>query len=157
MLKSNINEIQIDQNKISICRSGSNTCFQERKYIIFESSLLELFKSCPECAAPSLASISFTRGTQVGIQQNCGVCGSSRTWTNEPAAGRMPTGNLLLSASILLSGSVTIKTTYERQPAPKYHLYYNNLIPMPILLSWSTAFLSALYYHVKLLIFYLCL
>jgi len=80
---------------------------EERKFIVFESSLLGLFASCPICAGPAEANVVKIIGTMVKIGQWCTVqnCQFTQMWFSQPfVKGKMPAGNLLLSASILLSG-----------------------------------------------------
>ena len=43
----------------------------EEKFILFESSLLHLFTSCPICAGPAEVSIVKILGTMVKINQKC--------------------------------------------------------------------------------------
>jgi len=78
----------------------------QRKYIVFESSLLELFQCCPICTNASEGIISDIKGTWVKVTQRCtdSNCNYERVWTNHKYAKTMPVGNLLLSAAILLSG-----------------------------------------------------
>ena len=81
---------------------------EERKFIVFEKNLLSLFASCPICAGPAEAHIPKVIGTMVKINQWCAdekSCQFSQMWFSQPfVKGQMPCGNLLLSASILLSG-----------------------------------------------------
>ena len=81
---------------------------EERKFIVFEKNLLSLFASCPICAGPAEAHITKVIGTMVKINQWCAdekSCQFSQMWFSQPfVKGQMPCGNLLLSASILLSG-----------------------------------------------------
>ena len=87
-------------------RYGEKNCTPatQRKYIVFESQLLDLFKTCPSCSSPSLADIKQIVGSMVKIHQSCGICGFSRIWDSQPSIGAVPAGNLLMSAAILFSG-----------------------------------------------------
>ena len=82
--------------------------YGERKFIVFEKHLLSLFASCPVCAGPAEARITKIIGTMVKINQWCAdekSCQFSRMWFSQPFVnGQMPCGNLLLSASMLISG-----------------------------------------------------
>ena len=82
----------------------------ERKYIVFESALKELFKTCLDCGYSCTVYRRLTKGTLVEIE---GVCNSDsshrRSWRNQPSHQRLPLGNLLLSAAILFSGSSPVK------------------------------------------------
>ncbi len=78
----------------------------EKKYIVFESQLLELFDKCPECASDSFGEVVSVQGTLVKIHQRCTVCDAERIWDSQPYIRKMPVGNLLLSGAILVSGSL---------------------------------------------------
>ncbi|XP_061192241.1 uncharacterized protein LOC133200466 [Saccostrea echinata] len=83
--------------------------WKERKFIVFESHLLELFKSCPSCASLCLFQIKKIIGSLVKVDQTCGTCGYERTWDSQPITGSVTSGNLLLSAAILFTGLLTSK------------------------------------------------
>ena len=81
---------------------------RERKFVVFEKHLFTLFATCPICAGPAEARITRVISTIVKINQ-CSAdeksCQFSRMWISQPfVKGQMPCGNLLLSASILISG-----------------------------------------------------
>ena len=81
---------------------------EERKFIVSESRLMSLFASCPICASPADAEIVEVLGTLVKVSHRCTdeSCAFSQMWFSQPFVGRkMAVGNLLLSASILLSGN----------------------------------------------------
>ena len=78
---------------------------QERKFLVFEAQLLQLFYICPKCASPSLAQVQGVVGSMVRIGQTCGVCGFHRIWSSQPMVGAVPAGNLLISAGLLFSGT----------------------------------------------------
>jgi solute carrier family 8 (sodium/calcium exchanger) len=56
---------------------NSQSAHVQRKFLVFESSLDELFRHCPECGKPVI----------------------------KPMTGNISTGNVLVSASVLFSGS----------------------------------------------------
>lgn len=91
-------------NFIYFSESEHITPASERKFIVFESKLLDLFSSCHRCASPALACIKQIVGSMLKIEQNCGVCGHQKIWTSQPTTGAIPAGNLLMSAAILFSG-----------------------------------------------------
>lgn len=82
---------------------------QVRKYIVFADKLMELFQVCRRCGAYT-KTVFKEVGTMLTIIQNCIDCLYCFTWKSQPAIGSMPLGNLLLSASILFSGSLVSKT-----------------------------------------------
>lgn len=74
------------------------------KLVVFEDDLLKLFTICRRCQMCKTAKVTQRMGTFVSILQECG-CGYGYRWSSQPFVGDIPTGNLLLSASILFSGS----------------------------------------------------
>ena len=77
----------------------------EIKYIIFKSSLLELFKQCTSCYNECIGEVAYQKGTFVAVKQLCSHCGQQRVWTSQPHIKDTPAGNILLSAAILFSGA----------------------------------------------------
>ena len=66
------------------CFSEQNhpTPFEEKKYIVFESSMMKLFSKCSICQSPTELS-SFTKGTFLKIlkiTQKCQLCETPNTW-----------------------------------------------------------------------------
>ena len=82
---------------------------EEKKYIVFESQLLQLFKKCVNCGSNTEGAVVSKRGTLIHVQQKCTGCDTNRNWASQPYIGNMPIGNLLLSAAILFSGSQAAK------------------------------------------------
>ncbi|KAK3107593.1 hypothetical protein FSP39_017919 [Pinctada imbricata] len=82
-----------------------NRVEKQRKFIVFESNLMELFHTCPQCTKPVAAEIQYVNGTMVKINQECGSCSFERSWFSQPSTGGKPICNLLMSAAILFSGS----------------------------------------------------
>ena len=77
--------------------------YKELKFIVYQSSLLELFQICPKC--DSLSDAKFHQnGTCVSVAQKCTACTYQRKWQSQPLLGNTPSGNLLLQRSILKSG-----------------------------------------------------
>ena len=87
--------------------SKSGGVYSERKFLVFESKLLELFESCPVCSGPSQGSVEHISGTMVKIMHKCinNECSFRKVWFSQPCIRRMPVGNLLMSTSTLLSGT----------------------------------------------------
>ncbi|XP_064463429.1 uncharacterized protein LOC135374375 [Ornithodoros turicata] len=77
--------------------------YEEPKYIVFESCLTELFKTCRECFQPCRCSFT-TSGTLVTVLAECHQ-GHTFQWTSQPHIGKKAAGNALLSAALLYSGS----------------------------------------------------
>ena len=79
------------------------------KYLVFETELDKLLKHCPDCGSVNTSTSKTVTGSCLSISYTC-LSGHSGTWQSQPLIRRMPAGNLLLSASILLCGSTFAKT-----------------------------------------------
>lgn len=77
--------------------------FQDAKFIVFESALRELFDNCPVCKKHCIVDQHIC-GTLVVYTQNCPHCSFTRKWQSQPMKGKIPQGNLELSAAVYLSG-----------------------------------------------------
>ena len=77
----------------------------EIKYIVFRSSLLELFTHCPSCHNACAGEVAYVQGTFIAVKQQCSHYEHQRQWTNQPHIKDTPAGNILLSAAILFSGA----------------------------------------------------
>ncbi|KAA8579040.1 hypothetical protein FQN60_010564 [Etheostoma spectabile] len=75
-----------------------------KKYIVYETCILELFNACPVCA---LACDVRTQriGTFLSVKQCCPRCSFRRLWSSQPVVGSTPAGDLHLSAAMYLSGA----------------------------------------------------
>ncbi|XP_069388914.1 uncharacterized protein [Paralichthys olivaceus] len=77
------------------------TGWAEKKWLVNESYLLQLFKTCPECT--SLITTITIRGSQIKIRWTCGKhCGD---WQSCPDRRGMPENNLQICASTVFTGS----------------------------------------------------
>lgn len=87
---------------------ASTPTHQIKKYIVYESSLMELFAVCPVCTR---ACDVKTRkmGTFLSVEQRCPHCEYHRQWNSQPILGSTPAGNLHLSAAVYLSGASFFK------------------------------------------------
>ena len=94
--------------KKKINKSCSYQPWKERKFIIFESKLLELFQFCPSCSAHALFDVKRILGSMIKVEQTCGSCGFNRIWESQPMIGSVPAGNLIFSAALLLTGKIYI-------------------------------------------------
>ena len=75
----------------------------DRKFIVFESQLMMLFKRCRSCGLEMVKLKTSTSGTLLEVS---GICpdGHVLFWQSQPVVIHIPAGNLLLAAAILLSG-----------------------------------------------------
>ncbi|XP_078327710.1 uncharacterized protein LOC111106332 isoform X2 [Crassostrea virginica] len=81
----------------------------DRKYVVSESKLMELFSICPTCSFSTLCQIKKVLGTMIKIDLSCGMCGFQRTWDSQEMIGAIPSGNMSLFAAILFSGLIPSK------------------------------------------------
>ena len=85
---------------------------KDKKYIVYHSCLMELFRECPLCQRPSHVS-SKTRGTMIIVEQTCTYCDQKvRTWRSQPMVRHIPAGNIQLSSAIYIAGESLSK--FER-------------------------------------------
>ncbi|XP_056624390.1 uncharacterized protein LOC130437186 isoform X2 [Triplophysa dalaica] len=79
--------------------------YGEKKYIVFESCLRQMFESCPVCKATCDVR-KRQMGTFVAFTQLCEECHYHRRWQSQPIVGSTPVGNLqLCAATYFLGGS----------------------------------------------------
>lgn len=77
---------------------------KEKKYIVHEAQLLELFRRCPVCASHCTVD-TVTVGTLLKVTQQCPRCHHYRQWSSQPMVKSIPAGNLQLCAAVLFTGS----------------------------------------------------
>ena len=82
--------------------------WQEKKVLVSESKVLELFKFCQTCGTYMEKREVFYVGSQMRVKWECAE-GHSGTWTSCPSERGMPQSNLLLAAAILFTGSTFTK------------------------------------------------
>ena len=87
----------------------SPSVLDDIKYIVFKSSLLQLFTHCTSCHDECNGKVVYRRGTFIAVKQSCSQCSHERVWTSQPRIKNTPAGNILLSASILYSGATFTK------------------------------------------------
>ena len=80
----------------------------DTKFVVFKQELFKLFKRCPDCGADVIKKEQSTQGTQLFVTRIC-KNGHKNFWSSQPMIEGMAAGNLLLSSSILLSGSTYTK------------------------------------------------
>eukprot|EP00105_Crassostrea_gigas_P041763 XP_019925911.1 PREDICTED: uncharacterized protein LOC109619685 [Crassostrea gigas] len=76
---------------------------KERKFIVFESCLDNLFTSCCSCGFPCSMSKTVL-GSYINIKSSCENCNTQRKWESQPTSNSMPLGNLIIAGAILFSG-----------------------------------------------------
>ncbi|CAN7988710.1 unnamed protein product, partial [Ixodes hexagonus] len=81
---------------------------KERKFIVFESRLRQLFRVCQTCYSPCKVSTS-TNTTLLTVHTLC-PAGHSHRWDSMPSIKGRAVGTLLLSGAILFTGSSPTKT-----------------------------------------------
>ena len=81
----------------------------EIKFLVFRSHLLSLFTACRSCHQLCTGEVAQQMGTFISIRQHCSHCGHEWLWNSQPFIKNIPAGNILLSASILFSGSTPTK------------------------------------------------
>jgi hypothetical protein len=75
--------------------SGRSDILTERKFVVFESCLLQLFLICRACfSAGCSAAVRAVIGIMV-IRQKCDLCGETTSWNSQPYIRDIPVGNLL--------------------------------------------------------------
>ncbi|XP_042148053.1 uncharacterized protein LOC120839234 [Ixodes scapularis] len=75
---------------------------EERQFLVFESCLRELFKTCQECSRLCQTTIE-TTGTLITVYSICPV-EHVRTWKSQPIVNGRPAGNILLTSHLVFSG-----------------------------------------------------
>lgn len=80
------------------------TDWNEKKFLIFESCLMQLFVICSTCLAPIVTIKKSLFGSMLKISAECHN-GHQTNWSSQPVHNRMPLGNLFIAASCLFSGS----------------------------------------------------
>jgi len=82
-----------NSNKIS-----NNSCF-----IIFWECLSELFDTCRKCTSSVVAKKHYLQGALLSITTKCEK-GHTFQWNSQKKNGKQPEGNILIAASLTLSG-----------------------------------------------------
>lgn len=82
---------------------------KQSTYLVFESALLLLFSTCFFCRSSFCTIEKWTVGSLLRIKQICSQCNGDFTWDSQPYIGKVPAGNILISAAILYTGSIPAK------------------------------------------------
>ncbi|XP_075554942.1 uncharacterized protein LOC142587666 isoform X1 [Dermacentor variabilis] len=77
--------------------------YEERKFIVFESSLDELLSVCPLCSHPCRAIDKTVKGILLQVTRMC-INHHVSTWATQPIINWKAAGSLLLSAAVFFSG-----------------------------------------------------
>ena len=89
---------------------GSNLpLHRSKKFIVFEDCLMVLFKKYQNCGDETNTTTTRVIGTFLNVIQHCSKCFFTYKWDSQPVIKDIPAGNILLSASILFSGSLPAK------------------------------------------------
>ncbi|XP_064471007.1 uncharacterized protein LOC135385556 [Ornithodoros turicata] len=89
------------------CGVPSASPIDQKKYIVFEAPLLELFEKCRTCGAACKVGTE-VRGTLLTVKAEC-PSEHTLSWKSQPEVNRMAAGNILLSGAILFSGASATK------------------------------------------------
>ena len=82
---------------------------KQQTYLVFESALLLLFSICFMCRSTYISIEKFTRGSFLCVKQICNNCNNKYVWESQPYVGKVPAGNIRISAAILYTGSLPAK------------------------------------------------
>ena len=117
----------------------------EIKYIVFKSSLLELFKQYTSCHNECISEVAYQNGTFIAVKQLCSHFGHKGTLSSQPHTKDTPAGHILLSATILFSGATPGKIfhlLHHMQVASisdrTFYYYQSNYLQPAILSVWET-------------------
>ena len=78
-------------------------------YLVFESALMLLFSTCFICKSKFVTVEKLMFGSLLRIKQTCSQCSNIFDWFSQPYIGKVPAGNVLLSAAILYTGCLPAK------------------------------------------------
>uniref|UniRef100_A0A8C9XF12 THAP domain-containing protein 1 n=1 Tax=Sander lucioperca TaxID=283035 RepID=A0A8C9XF12_SANLU len=84
----------------SASASGNGKGWSERKWLVNESKLLELFALCRTCGSAIEDKTIITQSSQIRVQWNC-INEHSGTWSSCPDIRGMPASNLIISQAAL--------------------------------------------------------
>lgn len=97
------------ENDISTCYTEEQKLIKENKFIVFESAIDTLINKlkCNICECPVDPDDivkDLSNGTVITITANCTSGHIVVKWSSQPFVGKMPVGNLLVSAATLFCG-----------------------------------------------------
>ncbi|XP_042149475.1 uncharacterized protein LOC120848823 [Ixodes scapularis] len=82
--------------------------YQERKFLVFESCLEQLFSVCKTCYSPCDVSMKGV-GTLLVVRTSC-PAGHTNRWDSQPYINGKGAGNLLLTSLVLFTGASPTRT-----------------------------------------------
>ena len=78
-------------------------------FLVFELALMLLFSTRIACGSAFVSIKRHIIGSFLSIKQVCTQCNNTIVWESQPYISNIPAGNLLTSAAILYTGSLTAK------------------------------------------------
>jgi len=128
--------------EITDCNRNCNSA-TERKYVVFESCIRQLFLLCFLCLSPCRIFVRRLCGSFVSVEQQCSR-GHVYHWDSQPCHGSLPYGNLLLSATIFFSGVSPVRmlnclrfTNIPMISIRTYNRIQSNYLVMAVKKVWS--------------------
>ena len=121
---SEINDLEDDVNTSTTVDATESTVYhdssstdlddslpadQQPTYLVFESALMLLLSSCFICKSKFVTVEKLMVGSLLRIKQVCSQCGNIFEWCSQPYIGKVPAGNILISAAILYTGCLPAK------------------------------------------------
>uniref|UniRef100_A0A8C2BP74 Uncharacterized protein n=1 Tax=Cyprinus carpio TaxID=7962 RepID=A0A8C2BP74_CYPCA len=85
---------------------GSGT-YKERKWIVNESNLMQLFTRCPQCGQTVIDTKKFSFGSLFRVSWEC-INGHEGSWNSCNETRGMADNNLLVAASTLFTGATYV-------------------------------------------------
>ena len=90
------------------CESEDEISNNERKFIVFESQLDQLFSSCKTCG--SICEVEkIHNGSMVTVKAICSMNHTCK-WTSQPEVNQVPAGNILIPAAVVFTGGTFEQT-----------------------------------------------
>ncbi|XP_051578294.1 uncharacterized protein LOC127454857 isoform X2 [Myxocyprinus asiaticus] len=77
---------------------------EERKWLVNESSLMELFRICHQCGGPVTETKTLNSGSLICVQWEC-LNGHQGLWSSSPDVQGMPANDLLVAACTVFTGA----------------------------------------------------
>ena len=95
-----------EETSVSESELDVTTVEKQKTYVIFESALMLLFSICFMCRSTYIVINKVTIGSFLRITQICKRCKNKYVWESQPYVGKIPAGNIMISAAILHTGSL---------------------------------------------------